>query len=124
MEFRFGRAIIEIDQNEFVILSQGYCVFLIQSLNLPAALLGDSFLRGIKVIHDMEGKRMGIFPQKFYDYKNGSKLVWLWIVLAIAGVVFIGVGIYCLWRNCIHKKMVPGGQAGNLQGGYTRVGGT
>jgi hypothetical protein len=136
MEFRFGRAIIEIDQSEFVVLSGGYCVFLIQSLGLPAALLGDSFLRGMKIIHDMEGKRMGLFPQTFYDNSSSSNLTWLWILLACAGVVFIAIGICCLFKNCVHKRMSPGGkpngQANGLQGGqpsalkggYSRVGGT
>jgi len=66
LDFTFNKHIISVDPREFVVEQQGYCFFLIFEINLPGALLGDSFLRGSKIIHDQAGKRMGVFPQHKY----------------------------------------------------------
>mmetsp|Transcript_37497 Transcript_37497/g.37049 ORF Transcript_37497/g.37049 Transcript_37497/m.37049 type:complete len:98 (+) Transcript_37497:1045-1338(+) len=94
-------------------------------LDLDGMLLGDSFLRGSKIIHDVDGKRLGIFPQKFY--KSSSGLLWLWILLPVLGVILIGIGGFCLYKRRVEKKsyITAGGNIQNkaMHGNYQRVGG-
>mmetsp|Transcript_20271 Transcript_20271/g.22646 ORF Transcript_20271/g.22646 Transcript_20271/m.22646 type:complete len:381 (+) Transcript_20271:143-1285(+) len=96
LKFTFGEKEIIVDPHALTLRTNGFCVFLVQILNLPAMLLGDSFLRGNKIIHDMEGQRLGLFPQIFYNYSgSGRNLLFLWIILGVGGFFIIGIGGYC-----------------------------
>jgi len=70
LSLTFNGHTVDVDPHEFVIeqkyLFQNYCFLLIFEINLPGALLGDTFLRGSKIIHDQANKKMGVFPQHHY----------------------------------------------------------
>ena len=75
---------------------QGYCFFLIQAANLDFILLGDTFLRGSEIIHDMDNNRVGLFAQKEINY-SGSKL-WLIIILIGVGLIVVSLSVYAFIR--------------------------
>jgi hypothetical protein len=111
LKFKFGEKTIIVNKNEFVMRSQGYCIFLFVVLSddqptLDVTLLGDAFLRGVKTIHDMENQQMGIFPQILYEYKDSHKssLLWLYILLGCIGVLIIALGAFCLWKQLTRKR--------------------
>lgn len=60
LDFDFNGRTISVPSTEFVIEDSGYCIFLLMQVPLPGALLGDSFLRGLEIIHDQEGLRLGV----------------------------------------------------------------
>ncbi|CAI2362252.1 unnamed protein product [Moneuplotes crassus] len=74
ISFNFGGLEMEVPASEFIIeqkvLFTKYCIVGLMPINLPGVLLGDSFLRDTRIIHDMEGQRLGVFPRG-----NPAKLV-------------------------------------------------
>ena len=76
LSFTFGDKTIKVNKKEYVQYSQGYCIFLIFELDnsMNCLLLGDSFLRGLKTVHDIVNTRLRIFPQRMYDYSDGGTI--------------------------------------------------
>ncbi|CAI2370273.1 unnamed protein product [Moneuplotes crassus] len=68
LDLTFNGHEISVPSDEFVVLlpedKPEYCFFLLFEINLPGALLGDSFLRDLSIIHDQEEQRLGVFPKK------------------------------------------------------------
>lgn len=122
LNFKFGDKTVVVSKYEYLLYDGTYCLFLIQSMGVPEpkynfVLLGDMFLRGSKIIHDAENMRLGLFPQKRYNYgKDTTSLTWLWILLGCVGVLLIGLGAFCLWRrkNLRHGR---GNVYARVQGG-------
>lgn len=54
---------------------RGFCLFDLFDMDMPAALLGDTFLRGYKVIHDQAGLRLGVFPKRSYESPSFTETV-------------------------------------------------
>ena len=84
---------------------QGYCFFLLQAANLDFILLGDTFLRGSEIIHDMDNNRVGLYPQKEIEF-SGIKLGNILIGISI-GLNVIGLGVYAFikFRKMGNQKM-------------------
>ena len=123
MYFEFDEKTITVDKNEFVQYSQGYCIFIMFEIpngvsSQDFTLLGDSFLRGVKTIHDIENMRIGIFPQKMYEYNGsgGGSLLWIYIVMAIVGIAIIILGLVCIFKYLKNYK-----RTGTNQTTYQRV---
>jgi len=85
IHFTFGSQTINVSKYEYLIKSGGLCVFMIFELSEQEdfILLGDSFLRGMKIVHDVQGLKLGFYPQRTYKYggDDSSSLLWLWILL-------------------------------------------
>ena len=67
--FKFSDKTIKVNKNEYIQYTQGLWIFLIFELSSQNnfMLLGDSFLRGIKTVHDIQNSRLRIFPQNVYS---------------------------------------------------------
>lgn len=91
LDFTFNGHTISVDAHEFTEAQQGYCIFLLMQVNLPGMLLGDSFLRGSKIIHDQAGQRFGLFPQHHYNYKEKTASELIWDYLPIVGASAIAL---------------------------------
>lgn len=72
-----------------------YCIFFLFDLgtSMNFILLGDSYLKGNLVIHDIDNKRVGLFPQTTYypprDFEETGFIVYLVLIFALAIVVGI-----------------------------------
>lgn len=67
LNFVFNGHNIEVPSSEFVVEQQGYSIFLLMQIPLPGHLLGDQFLRGLRIIHDQEGLRLGVIKDNAVD---------------------------------------------------------
>lgn len=72
-----------------------YCIFFLFDLgtSMNFILLGDSYLKGNLVIHDIDNKRVGLFPQSPYypprDFQENGFIVYLVLLFAAAIVAAI-----------------------------------
>ena len=103
LQFKFGDKNVTVSPYEFIQYIRGVCLFFVFDMGAQDfMLLGDSFLRGSKILHDQENKKVVLFEQKIYDYKNSggsSSLLWLWVLLGCAGALIIGIALFCVWRS-------------------------
>ena len=71
---------------------QDYWIFFIFNLrdSFKYLLLGDSYLRGNKIIRDLTNSRVDMFPKKLYYYPNNySKYKYLIIISGGIGVILV-----------------------------------
>jgi len=72
-----------------------YCIFFIFDLgtSMNFILLGDSYLKGNLIIHDVDNRRVGLFPQKMFypsrDYEESNIFFYIVIILAIGLVISV-----------------------------------
>ena len=81
-----------ISSHEYMHKEQDYWIFFIFNLgdSFKYLLLGDSYLRGNKIIHDLTNRRVGMFPQELYYYPNDySKYKYLIIISGGIGVILV-----------------------------------
>lgn len=70
-----------------------FCYFLIQGTDIKknSIILGDAFLRGYYVYHDVTNKRVGMFGDYMLYYGSNKNEMYIWIGIAAA----ILVGFLC-----------------------------
>ena len=85
-----------------------FCYFLVgkaQNSSIPSAILGDVFIRGYYILHDLDEERIGIYGSymKFYptEITMRSRLIMSWVLLVI--IVF-SVILYFYKKEKIRKK--------------------
>mmetsp|Transcript_7192 Transcript_7192/g.6383 ORF Transcript_7192/g.6383 Transcript_7192/m.6383 type:complete len:329 (+) Transcript_7192:225-1211(+) len=65
--FSFKEHTIKVDPEDFIAVVKGkksnFCYLMFTEIDMNAIFLGNSFMRGNKIIHDQYSKRMGFFPQ-------------------------------------------------------------
>jgi hypothetical protein len=82
--------VTRIAPEEYLIKINEYCIFFLFDLgpSVNFILLGDTYLKGNLVIHDMVNKRVGLFGQNLYyepkDYVQSNFIFYLVIVVIIA----------------------------------------
>ncbi|CAI2367326.1 unnamed protein product [Moneuplotes crassus] len=95
IEFVFNGHPISIPSSEYTEFARdeqsgrGFCIFDLFDIDMPAALLGDTFLRGQKIIHDQAGLRLGMFPQRTYSEPTYGEMVQTY--LPIVGVATVAL---------------------------------
>ena len=96
-----------ISVHEYLFKEQDYWIIFIFDLgdSFNFALLGDSFLRGNKIIHDSENDRVGMFPQVlFYKANDYSKYKTLVYIGGGAAAILILIIIIVVVILCIKKR--------------------
>ena len=126
LKFTFKDKTIVVSKYEYVMYNNGYCLIYINESTetdprMQFTILGATFLRGSKVIHDMDRQRLGLFPQITYDYTptGTGDLTWLWILLSCIGALFIVLSAFFMWRYRTLKA-----RQADSELRYQRVGGS
>ena len=103
LHFKFGNKEVKVSPHEFLIFHQGFCIIdLFEIGDSDYILLGGSFLRGSRVLHDQENKQIVLFEQTVYDYGDSDSqksLLWFWALLSFIGVLNIFMTVFCVWRS-------------------------
>ena len=103
LHFKFADKHVTVSRHEFIKFFKNRCmIHLINLGDSDYILLGHSFLRGSKILHDQENKQIVLLEQRFYDYsEQGLKrsLTWLWVLLGFVGALNI-----CMIAFCVCKK--------------------
>ena len=95
LKIKIGRHVTRISSNDYVLKLDEYCIFFFFDLGtkINFILLGDTYLKGKQVIHDVENKRVGLFPQRLYyppnDYYPGISKTMIIIIISII-IVLLG----------------------------------
>lgn len=100
-----------ISSNDYMIKVNEYCIFFLFDLgaNMNFILLGDSYLKGNIIIHDVDNKQVGLFPQMLYypprDYQETNVVVYL--VLLVALILILGwLCVFIYHSFCRNKKVI------------------
>lgn len=97
-----------ISSNEYMIKMNEFCIFFLFDLgtNFNFILLGDSYLKGTLMIHDMDNKQVGLFPQKAYypphDYQKADYI--LYLVVMVVVVLFFGCFAAFIYKQFWYKQ--------------------
>ena len=101
----FGETNITISPFELFILEDGHCMLNAKNLNEATYIrLGTSFLRGVKIIYDVEGQQMIILEQTKYEYDTDYEPItssrWFWIFIGCAAALVAAIISFILCRRC------------------------
>ena len=87
--------ITRISPEDYILKVNEYCIFFLFDLgsSMNFVLLGDSYLKGNLVIHDVENKRVGLFPQVYaYPKRDYEADVAAGTVVIVGVAVILGLG--------------------------------
>ena len=101
--FWFADKQVKVSHHEFIEYMFRSCVIRIENLgDTNFIMLGVSFLRGSRILHDQENKQIVLFEQTIYDYGDQElrrSMVWFWMLLGFIGAMNICMIAFCIWTR-------------------------
>ena len=101
LHFKFVDKEVIVSHHEFIKYFNGRCIIHLTNLgDSDYIVLGTSFLRGSRILHDYENKQIVLFEQRVYDYsEEGSSFTWFWVLLGFIGALNICMIAFCVWKK-------------------------
>ena len=96
-----------IPSEEYMLQIGKYCIFFLFDLGTRVnfILLGDTYLKGNMIIHDIDNKKVGIFPQKlYYEPRVYEESFIIFTILIIVVLALFVVCIVALVYYHFYKK--------------------
>ena len=99
--FTFSDKQVRVSPHEYIQYYENICIISLTNMrDSDLIMLGDSFLRGSKILHDQENKQIVLFDQHIYRDSDGqSSLIWFWALLGFIGAINMCMVLFCVWRS-------------------------
>jgi len=97
----------KMDQEHYIVETisnrQKFCYFLVHGNDFKktSIILGDAFLRGYYVYHDVTNREIGMFGDYMLYYGPKIKYLWIKIGLAFFFVFVFIITVCCLYYCCL-----------------------
>ena len=120
LSFTFGDKNVTVSYNDFLRYEQETCLFYVFDMGAEDfMLLGDSFLRGSKILHDQENKQIVLFEQKIYDLdftdpELSISKEWIWLLLGCIGALIASLTLNCICKLRSENKLSDYKRVGEL----------